>query len=103
MVPVVLRRRACAGDADGDQAGQDDQEGEEHLGDGGDQRDAAGRVFGVGRHGALDDEEVGAPVAEGEDEAEAHDQADPLDAQGVGAGVRHAAPGVGHGGGQRAA
>ncbi len=86
---------------DGDEAGQDDEEGEEHLGDGGDEGDAAGGDLGVGGHGALDDEEVGAPVAEGEDEAEAHGQADPLDAEGVGGGVGHAAPGVRHVGGKR--
>ena len=88
------------GHCDGDEAGQDDEEGEEHLGDRGDERDAAGGNFGVGGHGALDDEEVGAPVAEAEDEAEAHGEADPLDAEGVGGGVGHAAPGVGHGGGK---
>ena len=96
-MPVRGCRRHVRGDADGDQAGQDDQEREEHLRDGGDQRDAAGGDLGVGRHGALDDEEVGAPVAEGEHEAEAHGEAEPLDAERVGGGVGHAAPGVGHG------
>jgi len=81
---------------DGDDAGQNDEEGEEHLGKGGDEGDAAGGDFGVGSHGALDNEEVGAPVAEGEDKAEAHGETDPLDAEGVGVGVGHAAPGVRH-------
>ncbi len=88
------------GDGDGDEAGQDDEEREEHLGDGGDEGDAAGGDLGVGGHGALDDEEVRAPVAEGEHEAEAHGETDPLDAEGVGVGVGHAAPGVRHGGGE---
>ena len=89
-----------AGDADGDEAGQNDQEGEEHLGDGSDEGDAAGGDLRVRGHGTLDDEEVGAPVAEGEDEAESHGETDPFDAEGVGRGVGHAAPGVGHGGGE---
>ncbi len=85
------------GDTDGDEAGKNDEEGEKHLRDGSDEGNAAGGDFGVGGHGALDDEEVSAPVAEGEDEAEAHGQADPFDAESVGGGVGHAAPGVGHG------
>ena len=71
-------RHHVGGDADGDEAGQDDEEREEHFRDGGDEGDAAGGDLGVGGHGALDDEEVGAPVAEGENEAEAHGEADPL-------------------------
>src|ERR1700735_2825383 len=89
-----------AGYADGDEAGQDDQEGEEHLGDGGDLGDAAGGDLGVGRHGALDDEEVGAPVAEGENEAEAHGEPYPFDTECVCRCVAHALPGVGHVGGE---
>ena len=89
-----------AGHADGDEAGQDDEEREEHFWDGGDEGDAAGGDFRVGGHGSLDDEEVGAPVAEGEDEAEAHGEADPLYAEGVGGGVGHSSPGVGHAGGE---
>src|ERR1035438_9630125 len=45
--------------------------------------------------------EVGAPVAETEDETQAHGQADPLHPQVVGIGVLHAAPGVGKGWGKR--
>jgi len=92
--------RHVRGDADGDEAGQDDEEGEEHFWDGGNEGDAAGGDFGVGGHGALDDEEVGAPVAEGENEAEAHGEADPLHSQGVCRCVGHALPGVGHVGGE---
>src|SRR5580700_2545041 len=66
------------------------------------ERNAAGRDLGVSGHGALDDEEVSTPVAEAEDEAEAHGETDPLDAESVGGGVGHAAPGVGHGGGEGA-
>ena len=44
---VAGRRRsaACGGQRDGDQARQDDQEREEHLGDGGDQRGAPGGII----------------------------------------------------------
>jgi hypothetical protein len=87
-------------DGDGDQAGQNYEDGQEHFGQGGDERDLAGGFFRVGGHGALDDEEVCTPVAEAGDEAEAHNQAEPFDSEGVGVGVGHAAPGVGHGGGQ---
>ncbi len=93
-------RHHVAGDADGDEAGQNDQEGEEHLWDSGDEGNAAGGDLGVCGHSALDDEEVRAPVAEGEYEAEAHGETDPFDAEGVGGGEGHAAPGVGHGGGE---
>ena len=71
----------CERDRHGDQAGQDDQDGKEHLRNRGDQRDAAGSFLRTGGHGALDDQEVGAPVSEAEDESQAHGEADPLDAQ----------------------
>ena len=41
--------------------------------------DFAGGDFGVGSHSSLDDEEVGAPVAEGQDEAQAHGETEPFD------------------------
>ena len=48
-----------------------------------------------GGEDALDDEEVGGPVAEGDDEAEAHDDAGPVDAHGVIGEVAEGAPEVG--------
>ena len=41
----VCQPAGVGGDGDGDEAGQDDQEGEEHLGHGGDERDLAGGVL----------------------------------------------------------
>ena len=49
----------------------------------------------LGRHRALDDQEVGAPVAERQDEAEAHRHAEPLDAHRVGRGAAQVLPRLG--------
>ena len=71
--PLDLRRQPDLSDRqrDRDQARQDHQEREEHLGHGGDQRRAPRRGHRVGRHRPLHDQEVGAPVAEREHEARA--------------------------------
>ncbi len=66
-------------DEQGDQAGDDDDDGHEHLGEGGDDGRHPGRVEVLGGQGPLDDQEVGRPVAEGQDEAEAHGHAEPVD------------------------
>ena len=49
----------------------------------------------VGGEHALHDEEVRGPVAEADDEAEAEDDAGPVDAHGVVGKVAHVAPHVG--------
>ena len=88
------------GGGNGDESRQNDQERKEHFGDGGDEGDAASGFLRVGGHGGLDDEEVGTPVAEGKDEAEAGGEAEPVDAQGVSMRAGHAVPGVEIRGGQ---
>ena len=93
----MLWIEGVGGHANGDEAGKNNEEGEKHLRNGGDEWDAAGGLLGVCGHGSLDDEEVRTPVAEGEDEAEAHDEAKPLDTEGVGVGMGEAAPGMHHG------
>ena len=78
---TVVVTVACGFRCDGgnrEQAGQDDQEREKHLGDRGDEGDTAGILLRVSGHGGLDDEEVGAPIAEGEYEAEAHREAEDI-------------------------
>ena len=77
---------------DRDHAGQDHQEREQHLRQRRDERRAPRRGHRVGRHRALHDEEVGAPVAERQHEAEAHHQPEPLDAHRVGAGAAQCSP-----------
>ena len=70
-------------DEQGDEAGDDDDDRDEHLREGGDDRGHAGRVDVLRGQGPLDDQEIGRPVAEGQHEAEAHDHAEPVDAQRV--------------------
>ena len=77
-----------------DQARQDHQEREEHLRERGDQRRAPRGRHRVGRHRALDDEEVGAPVAEREHEPQPHRDAEPVDAHRIGRRAAEPAPGV---------
>ena len=59
------------GEAGGDHAGQDHQDREDHLGHGGNERRAACGGHVLSRHSALHDEEVRAPVTEGQHEPEA--------------------------------
>jgi hypothetical protein len=82
MAALARQREAgVAADVQGDRQHprQDDQEGEQHLGERRDDRRAARGAHALRRHRALDDEEVGAPVAERQHEAEPHHQAEPLD------------------------
>ena len=74
------------GEGGGDHAGQDHQDGEDHLGHGGNERRAAGGAHVSGRHRALHDEEVRAPVAEGEHEPEPEHHRKPVHAHRVGVG-----------------
>ena len=60
----------------GDHAGDDDDERDEHLREGADDRGLAGRGDRVRGHRALDLDEVRGPVPEGQHEAEPEDQAD---------------------------
>ena len=62
---------------------EDHEERKRHLRQRGNQRRSPRGVHRVGRHRALDDEEVGAPVPEREHETEAHQRAEPLDAHRV--------------------
>ena len=78
--------------ARGDHPGQDDEEREEHLGHAPRSAACAARRTSSRRHRALDDQEVGAPVAEGEHEAQPHRQPEPLDPHRVAA----ASPGACH-------
>ena len=70
-------------DEQGDEPGDDDDDRDEHLRERGDDRRHPGRVDVLRGQGPLDDQEVGRPVAEGQHEAEAHDHAEPVDAEGV--------------------
>ena len=79
---------------DRDHARHDDQEREQHLRNGGDEGHAARGRHRMRGHGALHDQEIGAPVAEGQHEAESHHDPEPLDAHGIGRGVAHLAPGA---------
>ena len=72
---------------DGDHAGEDNQGGEEHFGNGGDEGGATGGGHGVGSHGTLHHQKIGAPVTERENEAESHDHAEPADSHGIFDGV----------------
>ncbi|MNX86090.1 hypothetical protein D3C86_1179540 [compost metagenome] len=83
------------GEGDRDEPRGDDQEREEHLGDRGDQGRVARRVHVLSGHGALDHQEVRAPVAEREHEAQAHRHPQPLDAHGIAARGAQALPSVG--------
>ncbi len=77
------------------QAGQDDDERHGHLERRADDRGHLGRAQVVGAEHALDDEEVGGPVAEADDGAEAEDNADPVDAHRVVFEVAERGPEVG--------
>ena len=70
--------------------------GKQHLRHRGDERRAPRRVHRVGGHGALHDEEVRAPVAERQHEAQPHDQAEPLDAHRIAGRAAHVLPRLGH-------
>ena len=83
-----MRRRQ----SDGQQAGQNHQKRKQHFGNRGDEWNPPRRVHVFGRHGGLDDEEVGAPVAGAQHESKAHADADDLDAHGIGVGVQHPFP-----------
>ena len=80
---------------EGEQAGDDDDEGHRHLEGGADDRSHLGGAQVVGAEHALDDEEVGGPVAEADDEAEAEDDAGPVHAHGVVLEVAERGPHVG--------
>ena len=82
-------------DDQAEEAGEDDDEGDGHFEEGADDGGHAGGAEAVGSEDALDDEEVGGPVAEADGEAEAEDDAGPVDAHGVVLEVAHAAPHVG--------
>ena len=86
----------------GEHPWENDEEGEQHLRDRRDQRRAPGRAHGVRRHGALHDQEIRAPVPEREHEAEAHHQAEPLDADGIVGRGAHERPAAGVGVGREA-
>ena len=81
QVVAVLGRN---GEGSGDHAGQDHQHWEDHLGHGRDERSAAGGAHVLGRHRALHDEEVCAPVAEGEHEPEPEEHRKPVHPHRVG-------------------
>ena len=53
---------------EGGNTGNNDEKRDEHLGNGADQRGIPGGGGRFGRHGALNDQKVGAPVAKGEHE-----------------------------------
>src|SRR6185312_12980822 len=80
-----LRDEVKGQHGNGEDPGQDDEERDAHFearaNDGG----HAGGAQIVGGEHALDNEEVGGPVAEADDQAESEDDADPVDAHGVGA------------------
>ena len=83
-------------DGERDHARQDDEEGEEDLREGRDERRATRRRHRVGRHRPLYDEEVGAPVAERQHEAQAHRQTEPFDADGIPRRIAHVPPCMRH-------
>ena len=78
------QRAACARrmpiDGEGNHAGKDHQERKEDFRDRRDEWSTAGRGHVFRSHRALDDEEVGAPIAERQHEAESHRQPEPFHA-----------------------
>ena len=80
-----------------DHSREDHEKREQQLGKRRDQRGAPRRGHRIRRHGALHDQEIGAPVAEREHEAESHHQPEPLDAYRVVGGVPHERPTAGVG------
>src|SRR6185437_367082 len=81
----------------GEQAGQDDDKRDQHLEAGADDGRELGRAQVAGGEQALDDQEVGGPVTERNHEAEAEDDAGPVDAHGVVAERAQGAPEMGVG------
>lgn len=75
-----------------DHAGQDHERREEHLRYRGDKRCEAGCMDRARRQRTLHDEEIGAPVAEGQHEAETHGETEPFDAQRIVTRAREVAP-----------
>ena len=69
--------------------------GEQHLGDGGDERRAARGIHRVGGHRALHHEEIRAPVTERRTKPSPIDHAEPLDAHRVGRGTSQVLPRLG--------
>ena len=92
-----------AGEDERDHPRENDQEGKEHLGEGGDEGCASRGGHRLGRHRPLHDEKVRAPVAKRQHEAESHHEPEPLDANGILRGAPHCPPGVGVGVGGKAA
>ena len=88
---VELERRGRQ-DRQRHHARQDDDERHHHLGDRREDRRSLRRVHRSRRHGSLDDQEIGAPVAERHHEPEAHHHAEPLDAHRVGRRRAHVPP-----------
>lgn len=85
-------RSAVHGGGDGDHAGQDHQEREQHLRHRGDERRAPRRIHRIRRERALHHRQVGASGAEGQHEPESHRHAEPPDAHRVLARAGHHAP-----------
>ena len=85
---VLCRQR------DGNQARQNDKKGKQHFRKRRNQGCAPCGTHRIRRHRALDDQKIRAPVAERQDKAQAHGQAEPLDAQRVGMGVSQSHPGM---------
>jgi hypothetical protein len=71
---------AVAGKRYGDHSRKNDEDGYEHFWNGPDERSIARGRHGLGGHGPLDDEKIGAPVTERKHEPESHDKTEPLDA-----------------------
>ena len=72
------------GQRNGDHAGNDNQEGEKHFRDRSDEGRIAGGGHVLGCHRALDDEEIGTPVAEAQHETEAKNHGKKIHAHGIG-------------------
>src|SRR5579883_979428 len=66
-----------------EQAGKDDDERHAHLESGADDGSHFGTAQIAGREHALDDEKVRGPVTKRDDEAEAEDDAGPMNAHGI--------------------
>ncbi|SPF39816.1 hypothetical protein SBA4_2420012 [Candidatus Sulfopaludibacter sp. SbA4] len=100
IVPAVLHRKVVAqahfGKRQGRDAGKNHHERQEHFRQRSDQRSAPRRRHRFGRHGALHHQEIRAPVAERQDEAQARHHGEESRPHGIFAGAAHVLPGVGH-------
>ena len=84
---------------DGDHSGKDHERREEHLREGRDQGCPPRGVHGLCGHRALNHEEVGTPVTEGEYKTETDHHAEPADTHGIVNGASEMRPGLAPGAG----